>query len=151
MRSLAVRMAGPAIAEVLEGARTGPVLSLNLGVGPAVGLACSEAVPTLMALLLPLASNRPGALSPRLASRPCPVLMASTHYCRPSAQCAGGIPSRHPHHHGRPPLLQAISLVREIEVSHWGNIYVEDTYELVGMSWVRGYEFTGRSGINSVV
>lgn len=28
-------------------------------------------------------------------------------------------------------LLQINKLVREIEVSHWGNIYVEETYEIV--------------------
>lgn len=28
-------------------------------------------------------------------------------------------------------LMQVNKLVREIEVSHWGNIYVEDTYEIV--------------------
>lgn len=28
-------------------------------------------------------------------------------------------------------LLQVNKLVREIEVSHWGNIYVEETYEIV--------------------
>ena len=27
--------------------------------------------------------------------------------------------------------MQATSLTREIEVSHWGNIYVEEQYELV--------------------
>lgn len=28
-------------------------------------------------------------------------------------------------------MLQAITLVKEIELSHWGNIYVEEKYELV--------------------
>lgn len=32
-----------------------------------------------------------------------------------------------------PPLLQVNSLVREIEVSHWGNIYVEEKYEIVSV------------------
>jgi hypothetical protein len=30
-------------------------------------------------------------------------------------------------------LRQVNSLVREIEVSHWGNIYVEETYEIVSV------------------
>lgn len=32
--------------------------------------------------------------------------------------------------HARP---QAITYVKEIEVSHWGNIYVEEKYELVSV------------------
>jgi hypothetical protein len=28
-------------------------------------------------------------------------------------------------------LVQVNKLVREIEVSHWGNIYVEEVYEIV--------------------
>jgi hypothetical protein len=31
---------------------------------------------------------------------------------------------------------QVNKLVREIEVSHWGNIYVEETYEIVSCRWL---------------
>ena len=37
--------------------------------------------------------------------------------------------------------MQAVSLVREIEISHWGNIYVEETYELVGARVLRNALF----------
>jgi hypothetical protein len=31
-------------------------------------------------------------------------------------------------------LIQALTFLKEIEVSHWGNIYVEEKYELVSNS-----------------
>jgi len=39
--------------------------------------------------------------------------------------------TRQTHMHTHTHMPQATTLVREIEVSHWGNIYVEETYELV--------------------
>mmetsp|Transcript_29006 Transcript_29006/g.78111 ORF Transcript_29006/g.78111 Transcript_29006/m.78111 type:complete len:619 (+) Transcript_29006:95-1951(+) len=34
------------------------------------------------------------------------------------------------HYENNKPFKKAMSLVREIEISHWGNIYVEETYEV---------------------
>lgn len=52
------------------------------------------------------------------------------HACMP---CGHALPCTCAHTHTRARIPQAISLVREIEVSHWGNIYVEESYELVGL------------------
>eukprot|EP00967_Tisochrysis_lutea_P142384 scaffold262939_cov19-Tisochrysis_lutea.AAC.2 len=39
------------------------------------------------------------------------------------------------HYENNKPFKKAMSLVREIEISHWGNIYVEETYEVVSVSF----------------
>jgi hypothetical protein len=41
---------------------------------------------------------------------------------------------------------QALSCVREIEVSHWGNIYVEETYEVVSDLVLASLSTSGVSG-----
>jgi hypothetical protein len=34
--------------------------------------------------------------------------------------------------------VQVTKLVKEIELSHWGNIYVEENYEVVGLCVHKG-------------
>jgi len=41
---------------------------------------------------------------------------------------SGGALSVHFENNG--PFAEAVSLVREIEVSHWGNVYVEEYYDI---------------------
>lgn len=37
----------------------------------------------------------------------------------------------HLHYENNSPFLEALSLTRDIEVSHWGNVYVEERYVLL--------------------